>query len=78
MSGTQENGGETLSSLCEANYQSRVHTLLYIRMINNNGQEVTGHVDLADRVSKVLWLEKNILLSVNKNTSVVLERWAQR
>ena len=42
-----------LSELCEANTQCRCHTLLYISMVNTQGHMVTGHVDLAERVTKV-------------------------
>ena len=50
---------KTLRELCLANHEARVHTLLYVVMTNINGHQVSGHVDLADRVAKVmvvLWL----------------------
>ena len=33
--------------------EARCHTLLYVVMTNTNGHQVSGHVDLADRVAKV-------------------------
>ena len=45
---------KTLRELCLANHEARVHTLLYVVMTNINGHQVSGHVDLADRVAKVM------------------------
>ena len=42
-----------LRDLCLANHEARGHTLLYVVMTNTNGHQVSGHVDLADRVAKV-------------------------
>ena len=42
-----------LADLCVANTEARIHTLLYVTLININGHQVTGHVDLAERVAKV-------------------------
>ena len=44
---------KTLRDLCLANHEARCHTLLYVVMTNTNGHQVSGHVDLADRVAKV-------------------------
>ena len=44
---------QTLRDLCLANHEARCHTLLYVVMTNTNGHQVSGHVDLADRVAKV-------------------------
>ena len=43
----------TLRDLCLTNHEARGHTLLYVVMTNTNGHQVSGHVDLADRVAKV-------------------------
>ena len=42
-----------LADLCVANTEARIHTLLYVTLTNINGHQVTGHVDLAERVAKV-------------------------
>ena len=42
-----------LAELCVENNEARIHTLLYVSMVTSNGHMVTGHVDLAERVSKV-------------------------
>lgn len=44
---------KTLRDLCLTNHEARGHTLLYVVMTNTNGHQVSGHVDLADRVAKV-------------------------
>ena len=48
-----EHSDKTLRELCLANHEARGHTLLYVVMTNTNGHQVSGHVDLADRVAKV-------------------------
>ena len=51
---TSDLSDKTLRELCLANHEARVHTLLYVVMTNINGHQVSGHVDLADRVAKVM------------------------
>lgn len=57
-----------LADLCIANSEARVHTLLYVSMVSNNGHVITGHVDLAERVAKVkiMNLEYPLLSSLIK------------
>ena len=57
-----------LADLCIANNEARVHTLLYVSMVSNNGHVITGHVDLAERVAKVkiMNLEYPLLSSLIK------------
>ena len=47
---------KTLRDLCLANHEARGHTLLYVVMTNTNGHQVSGHVDLADRVAVLVLL----------------------
>ena len=42
---------QSLPQLCAANTDKHINSLLYIEMINESGHQVTGHVDLADKVS---------------------------
>ena len=48
---------QSLPQLCAANTDKHLNSLLYIEMINESGHQVTGHVDLADKVSKRYWKE---------------------
>ena len=48
---------QSLPDLCKANAEGHLDSLLYIKMINDSGHQVSGHVDLADRVSKKYWRE---------------------
>ena len=47
----------SLPDLCKANAEGHLDSLLYIEMINDSGHQVSGHVDLQDRVSKKYWKE---------------------
>ena len=40
-----------MAGLCQENTEGRIHTLLYIK----TSTSTTGHVDLAERVSKTFW-----------------------
>ena len=65
-----------LAELCIENNEARVNTLLYISMVTSNGHVVTGHVDLAERVSKVRRIFFNLFYT--KPFSAVLERRDKR
>ena len=49
---------ECLPGLCKANSEGQIHSLLYIEMVSEYGSHVSGHIDLADRVSKLYWKER--------------------
>ena len=46
-----------MAGLCQENTEGRVHTLLYIKTSTTS---TTGHVDLAERVSKTFWKDSII------------------
>ena len=47
----------SLPALCAANTDGLLNSLLYIEMVNESGNLVSGHVDLVDRVMKRYWKE---------------------
>ena len=67
---------QRLAELCIENNEAHVNTLLYISMVTSNGHVVTGHVDLAERVSKVRRIFFNLFYT--KPFSAVLERRDKR
>ena len=48
-----------MAGLCQENTEGRIHTLLYIKTSTSSSTTsttpTTGHVDLAERVSKTFW-----------------------